>query len=247
MRDLSDLDVIAIWERGHGRHPIDQALAILESPRPERPRDHWAALSIGQRDARLLDVYAELFGPKLTAAACCERCGEDLEFAFSVSDVRADPPRPAECLCELTVGALSLEFRVPNSFDLADIASSAETLADVEAVRARLADRCVLRATDAGTPIATSGLPAEVITALAAAMQAHDPQADITLTTTCPACGHACALCFDIVPFLWAKIALRARQLLREVHQLARAYGWREGDVLALSPPRRRAYLDLLA
>jgi len=28
---------------------------------------------------------------------------------------------------------------------------------------------------------------------------------------------------------------------------LAAAYGWREGDVLALSPWRRRLYLDLAA
>jgi hypothetical protein len=29
------------------------------------------------------------------------------------------------------------------------------------------------------------------------------------------------------------------------VDALARAYGWRESDILALSAPRRRAYLEL--
>jgi hypothetical protein len=37
-----------------------------------------------------------------------------------------------------------------------------------------------------------------------------------------------------------------ARQVLREVDQLARAYGWREPDILALSRDRRRAYLGLV-
>jgi hypothetical protein len=30
-----------------------------------------------------------------------------------------------------------------------------------------------------------------------------------------------------------------------EVDALARAYGWREADILALSPARRAAYLEL--
>ena len=36
-----------------------------------------------------------------------------------------------------------------------------------------------------------------------------------------------------------------ARRTLRDVHVLARAYGWREADVLALSPTRRQIYVEL--
>ncbi|HEX2516118.1 MAG TPA: phage baseplate protein, partial [Chloroflexota bacterium] len=38
----------------------------------------------------------------------------------------------------------------------------------------------------------------------------------------------------------------RARRLLREVHTLARAYGWREAEILALPGRRRQTYLDLV-
>jgi hypothetical protein len=34
--------------------------------------------------------------------------------------------------------------------------------------------------------------------------------------------------------------------VLREVHILASAYGWREDDILAMSPARRRIYLEML-
>jgi hypothetical protein len=33
---------------------------------------------------------------------------------------------------------------------------------------------------------------------------------------------------------------------LRDVHELASAYGWRESEILALSPQRRQAYLELV-
>jgi hypothetical protein len=49
---------------------------------------------------------------------------------------------------------------------------------------------------------------------------------------------------FDIVSFLWTEIAAEAKRLLREVHILASAYGWREADIFSLSPLRRQFYLE---
>ena len=47
--------------------------------------------------------------------------------------------------------------------------------------------------------------------------------------------------------FLWNDVDRWARALFGTVDTLARAYGWREADVLALSPRRRRVYLNLAA
>ncbi len=38
----------------------------------------------------------------------------------------------------------------------------------------------------------------------------------------------------------------RARNLVHDIHALARAYHWREADILALKLGRRAAYLTLL-
>jgi hypothetical protein len=65
------------------------------------------------------------------------------------------------------------------------------------------------------------------------------------LDFACPSCGHEWQSLFDIAAFFWAEIAAQARRLLREVHQLASAYGWREADILAMSARRRRAYLEM--
>jgi hypothetical protein len=50
---------------------------------------------------------------------------------------------------------------------------------------------------------------------------------------------------FDIEEYFWVEVAARAMRILREIHILARAYGWREADILAMSTRRRQAYLEL--
>ena len=50
----------------------------------------------------------------------------------------------------------------------------------------------------------------------------------------------------DIGCFVWAEIESRARRLLWEVHTLAAAYGWSEGETLALSSSRRANYIRLV-
>ena len=65
------------------------------------------------------------------------------------------------------------------------------------------------------------------------------------INLSCPACAGAWSATFDIAGFLWKEIHAWAKTALRGVHVLARAYGWRESDVLALSPTRRQIYLEL--
>lgn len=91
-----------------------------------------------------------------------------------------------------------------------------------------------------------SQLPESVITALSQRMAGADPQADVHLALDCPDCGHQWRAAFDIVSFFWSEIGVWAKRVLREVHILASAYGWREDDILAMSPWRRQVYLEML-
>ncbi|MCA8929894.1 MAG: hypothetical protein KDC18_17680, partial [Alphaproteobacteria bacterium] len=83
--------------------------------------------------------------------------------------------------------------------------------------------------------------------AVAAAVESLDPLAAIVFALTCPECGTAFETPFDPPAFVWQELAAVASRLLWEVDQLARAYGWPEADILALSPLRRRAYLEIAA
>lgn len=248
MRTLSDLDVLAMWERGQGRHPIDQALAVLACAWPEQPPSQLADLSIGDRDSGLLDVYGQLFGRRFDAAARCGGCGETVAFAFAMDDVRANcgPAAEKSSPRRFRVDAFEVEYRLPSSRDLAALVARPPTSVTVASARALIVERCVLAARSGETRVRTEDLPPTVVDALAAHMEASDPQADVTLSATCPACGHVWSLCFDVVTFVWSRIAARARQLLSEVHVLARAYGWREHDILDMGTARRRQYLEMV-
>ena len=116
-------------------------------------------------------------------------------------------------------------LRLPTTEDLIAI----EHMTDLATARAMLLERC--------------GASEEMVALMAEA----DPQADVQLDADCPACEHRWREPFDIASFLWTEISVLARRLLLEVHQLASAYGWSERDILALSPARRNAYLEMLS
>jgi hypothetical protein len=59
-------------------------------------------------------------------------------------------------------------------------------------------------------------------------------------------CTYSWHAAFDIATYLATEVHTWASRQLREVHDLARAYGWSEAEILAMSPTRRRAYLELL-
>ncbi len=82
--------------------------------------------------------------------------------------------------------------------------------------------------------------------AVEAAMERADPRSAIELALACPACGAQWSTPFDIASFLGGEISIAAERLARDVHDLARAYGWREADIVAMSPWRRQLYLDLV-
>jgi hypothetical protein len=88
-------------------------------------------------------------------------------------------------------------------------------------------------------------LPGGAAEGVAEAMSRLDPQADIRIEVVCPSCGHRSERLFDIGVFLWDEMQTWAVRTLREVHELAQAYGWREQDILAMSAARRSVYLAL--
>jgi hypothetical protein len=89
-------------------------------------------------------------------------------------------------------------------------------------------------------------LPEEIIEKLANRLGAIDSQADTLVELHCVACSHRWQLMLDIVSFLWIEINVLAKRLLREVHRLAWAHGWRETDILAMSAAKRQFYLDMV-
>ena len=76
-------------------------------------------------------------------------------------------------------------------------------------------------------------------------MEEADPLADVRLELECGECGLGFDASLEPSEFAWNEVRDAARRLLWDVDTLARAYGWTERDVLARSPARRAAYVDM--
>jgi T4 bacteriophage base plate protein len=244
MRSLTGEQILKIWEIAQAQHPIDRALTFLAFACPEKSADELAAFSIGQRDAYLLTLRELTFGSQMESYAECPKCGERLEFTLGVADIRVAEALPAiQQGYTLTSGEYQLQFRLPNSKDLAAVIG----YQDLNRVRNLIGQRCVSQIKCEGVEINYSDLPAVIITQLAESMAEYDAQAEILLNLICPACSHSWQVLFDIVAFFWSELNTQAKRLLREVHTLARYYSWREADILSMSASRRNFYLDLLS
>jgi hypothetical protein len=239
MQSLSDTDILDLWERGAGLHAIDQALLVLSHVLPEHTFDYLTTLPLGQRDALLFQVQRRTFGDRLDAYTECPECRERLEFSLSC-DLLSSYAMPSEVSTKtVTIQGGDFTLRCLNSRDAAAAASSE----DVEAAKKILLSLCAAPA--AGSMQDNDSLPEATEAAIAAELASMDPRAETLLDLVCPACGHAWQGIFEITTFLWTEIRVRARRLLQEVDALARAYGWPEGDILAMSEARRGLYVQM--
>ena len=228
---------LQVWEQGRLQAAPRQALLLLGVAWPEAV-DQLAGLPIGERNRRLMLLRQALFGNALNSVAGCPACQERLELNLNLSDLLAVPA--LEVSKHLSLEGYELEFRLPCSQDLLGLPEG------VEAARRGLMEHIVLTAQYQGQAVRLSQLPDHVVAALGEALSQADPLALTEIEMACPKCGHRFSALFDIVSFLWRELEHWAMRTLGEVHRLATAYGWRESDILALSPLRRQMYLQMV-
>jgi hypothetical protein len=253
MRVLSDSDLMHLWEGGMRRHPLDRALLALAAALPETPYERIADWPLGRRNQALAELRCACFGPRLQAWIACVKCGEKLEFELDGGVIAARGRDAHEAAPEVSIVVNHRTFRLPTSRDLARAA--AET--DPRRAAIRIVDNCWLAAPSDPQSYAapgTSGVGesrAELWTnadleEIGERMALADPLAETRLTLHCPNCANDWDETLDMVAFLWAEIEARARRLLRDIHALAQAYGWTEGEILSLSEIRRAHYIEMV-
>lgn len=218
-------ELLRAWEQGWDQPPPSRALLLLAASRSEVDAGALLGLTPGECDARLLELREQWFGHRLEALADCPGCGRTVEAEIDLRDLRQDAGRPL---------GTDLGVRLPTCADLIAVAGAP----DLEAGRRQLLERCL-----DGDHAPTDELAA----AASARMAEADPQATLEIELRCPDCGRSWSLPFEIGTILWQEVSAWARGLLQDVHALATAYGWSESDILALSPGRRRLYLELVA
>ena len=236
MRTLTPSQIIDLWERGTPLHPIDRALALVSFVRPEAEWEELVELSIGERDRVLLEFRKNLFGRTIEGNSLCPDCGERVEFHLDIDELIGIQPNESDCVLPLDDGH-EVEFRLPNSRDLATILSTT----NIPDARLQLAERCL--SVNGNQQIE---LTEERIADLARVMEERDPLADIQLDLLCPECQGTWSTTFDILIWLWQELTGEATGLLREVHLLASSYGWDEESILSMSSQRRQTYIEMI-
>jgi hypothetical protein len=188
------------------------------------------------------------FGTQLTGVAVCPECSERVELDFDsreIADANARLPDFLESETNnneflLNLPGWELRFRLPTNADLTTLST------DSNQAQTKLLEACLMDARHDGETVQPADLPPGVVTAIAQRMAQEDPYLNISLALKCPACGHQWQMIFDIVSYFSSEINTWAARILREVHHLASAYGWREVDILSMSAWRRQQYLELI-
>jgi hypothetical protein len=232
---ITELALLSAWENGYGRTAPDRAVTLAAAA-SGLPPDHVADLPLGACDRLLLELREQCFGARLDGLARCPGCGTELDVGVEVDELRAEGACGAD---ELRAGAdgggtvevagRTITLRALTSRDIGSCGGD----------RDRLLARCLVGEPEPPAP--------EVLDVVEARLDALDPQAARTIDLDCPSCRVSWAASVDVTEFVWSEVDRFARRLLSDIHTLATAYGWREADVLAISPARRRFYLQACA
>lgn len=244
MVPLDPGQILELWDWGVERGPIDRALGVLACACPDLDPSSAASLPVGRRDARLLALLGMSFGGEIEGRARCPACTAELEFSAAPGALGgdADARQAEDTAGELDCDGYHVRFRQPDSRDIAALTAAASS----GEARTLLLSVIVESAAHRGAPVGASELPTEVSHALAARLERDDPQLAISIGLDCPDCATHWSATLDPVDFVWAAVESAAGRVVHEVSALARGYGWREADILAMSQRRRNAYLEAL-
>lgn len=99
MRALSAGELLGVWERGLAQSPAQRALILLAAGMCDLPLEELVKFTIGERDACLLALREDIFGPHLRSLTNCPACAERLEFQITTPDLLgANPSRSGDHL-----------------------------------------------------------------------------------------------------------------------------------------------------
>jgi hypothetical protein len=237
---LGAAKLLETWESAQNLVPSDRALKFLDLASPHSEASALEDLTIGERDQRLMQLRKWLFGSQLEIQVPCSMCRETMEATLDLDQFAASSGSTEKDYHSVEIEGRSFRLRAPTVKDVAKIRGTN----DRNAIVAALLAACVQESD--GTTLDPERLSSAEVGAIAQHMAQIDSAADIVVALACPHCGATTQKSLDITHILFREIGEHVRQLLRDIHVIATAYGWPEHEILSLSAPRRRAYLDMI-
>jgi hypothetical protein len=244
MDDSWEAAMLDAWEEGAGARPARRALLLLALAAPEEAMEELVGLHLGEQNRRLLQLRVRCFGPSLQAVTACPECAIPVEVTLDARELLSLATRdsgdqdggfedPSPPLLWEEMEGRRLGFRVPTVGDVLAL-SEADGASGIA-----LLERCL-----EGEGEGSVTLSRDMVERIAVRMAEEDPLAELELALSCPDCGGAWNVPLDLPAYLWSEVDGWARRTLDQLHGLALAYGWTEGETLSLPPRRRRAYLE---
>lgn len=184
-------------------------------------------LSVADFDAALAHICCHFYGSSLPCEASCTACGVGFEFNIDLAHIQAvlcDEAAKVEIADGIATDPDSRRrFRLP-----------------------RLADMTVLRTAGPDAWLRGLLIDGEFAPEMEDEIARAAPVINQDIRTACPDCGSENFVRFDIPAYLLQTLDGEAAFLWREVHLLARRYGWSLADTLALSRSVRRRLAGLI-
>lgn len=243
MRTPHPEQLLRLWEDGMHQTVLEKSVRLLAVSCGTHDLSPIYRMSIGERDARLLQLRIWMFGSRMKNMATCPVCKQLTEWETNTHELQLQsfPTEPAERIFSITMDGYAVRFRLPANADMA-IAIADKTFRSEEAILTN----CILEVKHEEQLITNEKLPAAVRTAIEKKMSEEDPQADIRMQISCPSCTHTWETRFDIMSYLWTEISNWAKRMVRDIYLLARTFSWSEKDILAMTPQRRQLYLQMI-
>ena len=222
-----------------GTRTID-AICLLDqiiSPNPENKNliSQSSQLTIYDRDRIFIEVYANTFGPKIETSVACSSCTTKFDISFPLDELVSQMEDGIEIDSEMMSNPFPFKtpegfrFRLPTGEDELAVMGMNPGKAESELLK-----RCI---PEENGNIDTESLQKE--------MKIVAPLADIELNAQCPECSMSQLLHFNIQQYFLSSLIQEKDQLVREVHLLARFYGWGLNEILDLPRSMRRKYVSL--
>lgn len=205
-------------------------------------------LLVGDRDFLVVKLRQLTVGDKVDLRFFCPRpgCGKVMDLSFQLSDLPVEErPVTGGPYRVDTPGGPDVLFRLPDGGDQEALAP----MADDPRAGDLLLTRCVLRIGDVERPDldAVAALPGAVRARVEDEMARLAPEVSAEVEAVCPECGGPFSQALDLLALFLAELLGGGGALEREVHFLALHYHWSEREILRLTRPKRRRYVDLLA
>ncbi|WP_213803530.1 hypothetical protein [Granulicella sp. dw_53] len=243
MRPLSGEMLLTVWETGAQEGYLGRILAMLSTSMPDRSSDQLSKQTLHTTLLDLLRLRSISFGPILEGFLLCPACDARLEFSLPVASVMEDLERAVLALPQQQrLGDTAFFIRPASLYDLVTV-----NIGSFLSARKHLLARCIASSDAHSEDDILLALDEEIFEELALdAFDRMEFATEVIVHLQCAECSITSSVDLDIARFLWAEVRHAATSLLGEVHELARAYGWAEASILAMSPNRRNAYLEMM-